>query len=254
MLYVRFLHSSTPVLGIVSGNQVKMVSSITPDEDDEFVGDLLNLGDLHILPPVQPSKIVAVSTNYSEVLELLGKPAPNEPLIFFKSITAVIGQDDAIIYPNDSGYVTYEPELAVIIGRECYKVSEDEALTYVHGYTCANDLSARDIQNREVEMARCKSYSTFAPLGPFIQTEIDPSALNITGYVNGKAHLQTTTANMIFTIAEQIAFISRIMPLMPGDVILSGACGVGEVKVGDVVEIEIENVGRLRNHVIAEST
>lgn len=252
MQYVKFLHNSTPANGLLLGDKVQVVTGQLLSDNDEYSDELLDLDGLHLLAPVEPTKIVAVSTNYTEVLELLGKPAPVEPLIFFKAVTALIGPEEAIVYPNDSSYVTYEPELAVIIGRKCFKVSEDEAHKYIYGYTCANDLSARDIQNREVEMARCKSYSTFAPIGPYIQTELDPADLKITGYLNGQVHLQTTTANMIFGIAEQIAFISRIMPLMPGDVIMTGACGVGEVNIGDVVEIEIEQVGRLRNHVIAE--
>jgi 2-keto-4-pentenoate hydratase/2-oxohepta-3-ene-1,7-dioic acid hydratase in catechol pathway len=226
--------------------------------DDVFSGDAkpsgkhLDVAEVQFMSPVQPSKIIAVSTNYTEVLELLGKSAPKEPIIFFKSITAIIGHDEAIIYPNDSQYVTYEPELAAVIGRECFKVNEADALDYVFGYTCANDLSARDIQNREIEMARCKSYTTFAPLGPLIQTELDPSDLRINGYVNDEINLETTTAHMIFDVAHQVSFISRIMTLVPGDVIMTGACGVDEVKVGDTVEIEIENVGRLRNHVVTE--
>jgi len=134
----------------------------------------------------------------------------------------------------------------------CFKVSEAKTKDYVFGYTCSNDLSARDIQNREIEMARCKSYTTFAPIGPVIETELDPSNLKIGGYLNGEVGLGTTTANMIFGLPQQIAFISRIMRLLPGDVIITGACGVGEVKVGDIVEIEIKGIGRLSNHVIAE--
>lgn len=253
MQLVRFLHNFVPAYGILNDGQVDVVAGNIFSRQLEPTGRRLGRDEVQLLPPVEPSKIVAVSTNYTEVLALLEKPAPVEPLLFFKAITAVIGPDDAIIYPSDSQYVTYEPELAVIIGRECFKVSTDAALEYVFGYTCANDLSARDIQNREVEMTRCKSYTTFAPLGPGIQTEVDPADLRITGYLNGAVNLQTSTAHMIFGVAQQIAFISRIMRLLPGDVILTGACGVGEIKVGDIVEIEIENIGRLRNHVVAEA-
>lgn len=253
MLLVRFIHNSTPTYGRLDGDSVDVLAGDVLVGQAEPTGRRLRLRDLRILPPAQPTKIVAVSTNYGEVLRLLNKPAPVEPMIFFKSITAVIGPEENIVYPTDSEYVTYEPELAVILGRECFKVNESEAMEYVFGYTCGNDLSARDIQNREVEMTRCKSYTTFAPLGPVVRTELDPASLKIVGYVNGQANLQSSTANMIFGVARQIAFISRIMKLMPGDVIMTGACGVGEVKVGDTVEVEIEGVGRLRNPVVAEA-
>lgn len=253
MRYARFLHEPEPAYGIVEGEHIERIAGDIFADDSATTGNHYPLNAVTLLPPTMPSKIVAVSTNYTEVLDLLGKPAPAEPLIFFKAITAVIGPGEAIIYPDDSDYVTYEPELAVIIGRECFKVSEAEALDYVLGYTCANDLSARDIQDREIEMTRCKSYTTFAPIGPVIETDLDPSDLAISGYVNGIQNLHTTTAHMVFDVPEQIAFISRIMKLIPGDVIMTGACGVAEIAVGDTVNIEIENVGTLSNNVVAES-
>lgn len=251
MTYVRFLHDGAPVYGRSDGEHVERL------EGDLFRGlrgtnHYQPLASLQLLAPVSPGKIVAISSNYHEVLTMLGKEPPVEPLIFFKANTAVVGPDEAIIYPDDSEYVTYEPELAVVIGRECFHVGENEAFDYVFGYTCANDLSARDIQNREIEMARCKSYTTFAPLGPAIKTELMPDRLAIRGLLNGEVNLETTTANMVFGVAEQIAFISRIMRLFPGDVILTGACGVDEVHVGDEVAIEIEQIGVLRNRVITE--
>lgn len=253
MRYARFLHESGPAYGVIDGEYVERLDGNVYTGEADRTGERYTLGEITLLAPTEPSKIVAVSTNYTEVLELLGKPAPAEPLLFFKAITAVIGPNEAIIYPDDSEYVTYEPELAVVIGRDCFKVTESEAMEYVFGYTCGNDLSARDIQDREIEMTRCKSYTTFAPIGPIIETELDPTDITISGYVNGTRTLHTTTAHMVFSVPEQIAFISRIMQLLPGDVILTGACGVGEIAVGDTVKIEIEDVGALRNHVIAES-
>lgn len=253
MQLVRFQDTAGPAYGRIEAGTVEVLAGDVLSGHAQPTGRHLQWSTLRLLPPTQPTKIVAVSTNYTEVLAMLKKPAPAEPLIFFKSITAVVGPGAGIVYPADSQYVTYEPELTVIIGRECYKVSESEALDYVFGYTCGNDLSARDIQNREVEMARCKSYLTFAPLGPCIQTDLDPANLNICGYVNGEVSLQSSTANMIFDVAHQIAFTSRIMPLMPGDVIMTGACGVAEIGVGDTVEVEIEGIGRLRNSVVAET-
>jgi 2-keto-4-pentenoate hydratase/2-oxohepta-3-ene-1,7-dioic acid hydratase in catechol pathway len=252
-LYIRFLYEGQPHYGLLQGDQVDLLSGDLFNNEAVPTGEHIAVDEIELLPPSNPSKILAVSTNYTEVLKFLDKPAPPEPIIFFKSITAMIGGGEAIIYPNDSHYVTYEPELAVIIGRECFKVSETDAMSYIFGYSCANDLSARDIQEREIEMARCKSYSTFAPIGPLIQTNLDPSNLWIRGYVNGKITLETTTANMIFSVETQVSFISRIMKLLPGDVIMTGACGVGEVNVGDSVEIEIQEIGKLTNNIIKET-
>jgi 2-keto-4-pentenoate hydratase/2-oxohepta-3-ene-1,7-dioic acid hydratase in catechol pathway len=208
------------------------------------------LAEVRVLPPVVPSKFVLVSLNYEEVVTQLGYKRPPNPILFLKAPSAIVPDGGEIRYPAASRYVTFEPELVVVIGRECRRVPREQAMEHVLGYTCTNDVSARDIQDAEGQYTRCKSFDTFGPLGPAIVTDIDPSDLAVTGYLNGERRIETRSRNLIFDIPTLVAFTSECMTLHPGDLISTGASGVAEMRVGDTVSIEIEQVGRLTNRVV----
>jgi 2-keto-4-pentenoate hydratase/2-oxohepta-3-ene-1,7-dioic acid hydratase in catechol pathway len=202
---------------------------------------------VRFLPPVEPTKIVAIGLNYIDHAEELNMPVPEEPIIFLKPSTAVIGHEDCIILPKQSQRVDYEGELAVVIGKNCKNVKREDAEDYIMGYTCFNDVTARDLQQKDGQWTRAKSFDTFAPLGPYI-ADVDPSKLRIETRVNGKVVQRSNTSNLIFDISALIEFISSIMTLRKGDIIATGTpAGVGMLRSGDVVEVEIEHIGILRN-------
>ncbi len=205
---------------------------------------------VRVLPPTTPRTFLLVSINYEEALTLHKLPRPKNPILFLKSPSAIIPDGEGIRYPNTSKYVTFEPELVVVIGKECRRVPRERAMEHVFGYTLTNDLSARDIQNEEGQYTRCKSFDTFGPLGPTIVTGIDASNLHITGYINGEKRTDRRTSSLIFDIPTIISFTSHCMTLQPGDLISTGAGGVAEIKVGDTVTVDVEKVGRLTNPVI----
>lgn len=208
-----------------------------------------DLVDCRILPPVVPSKIAAVGRNYAEHAAELSLDVAARPRIFFKPPSAVIGQGDAIVYPARSTEVHHEAELAVIIGKSCRHATTDQALDYVLGYTCANDITARDIQRAEGLPAYAKSFDTFCPLGPWIETKLDPS-VRIACIVNDELRQDASTGDMIHSVPELIAYISDAMTLVPGDVVLTGTpAGVGPVMPGDIVMVTIEGIGSLSNPV-----
>lgn len=255
MIIARFSTLDGPRYGLVHDDQVVELrrspfDGVPIDPALDAWGPSRPLSAVQLLAPCVPSKVVLASTNYGEVLRLFDKPAPDEPILFIKPSTAVIGTGEAIRVPPDTQKVTHEPELAVVIGRPCSDVPPAEAHRYILGYTCANDLSARDIQDREVHMTRPKGYDTFCPLGPWIVTDLDPACLRIRSRVNGEPCLETTTDDMIFGVAELVSFASRCMTLLPGDLISTGASGVGPARPGDVVEIEVEGIGSLANPVV----
>jgi 2-keto-4-pentenoate hydratase/2-oxohepta-3-ene-1,7-dioic acid hydratase in catechol pathway len=191
-----------------------------------------------------------VGRNYAEHARELNNEVPTEPLIFLKPSTAANAHKGDILYPEYSKQVDFEAELAVVIGQKCSRVSKKDALRYVFGYTCINDITARDIQKRENKFTHAKSFDTFAPFGPFIETDFNFENVGIRSYVNGELRQNGNTKDMIFDIPTLISFISNIMTLLPGDVIATGTpSGVGSLNVGDTVEVEIEGVGRLVNYV-----
>ena len=211
------------------------------------------LVDLTLEPPVAPSKIIAVGLNYRAHAEESGMAIPDFPLLFYKPPSSLVGHNAPIVLPKISDEVEHECELAVVIGRTTRNISEDEALDAVFGYTCANDVSARDWQRAESQWVRGKGFDTFCPLGPWISTTIDPSSLDISTRVNGATRQSSNTSDMIFPIPRLIAEISQVMTLHPGDVIITGTpAGVGPLKAGDVVEVEIEKIGTLSNPVEPE--
>ena len=216
-----------------------------------------------LLPPVSPPNVIAIGLNYRGHAQESGMALPERPVIFIKATTSVIGPGESIVLPKVApGEVDYECELAIVIGKRASRVSETEALDYVLGYTCSNDVSARDCQIRlDRQWARAKSFDTFAPLGPWIETELDPDAANIRTRLNGQVMQDSNTSDLIFSCRELISHISHSMTLLPGTVIMTGTpSGVGFarkppvfLRAGDVVEIEIDGIGVLRNPVIVEA-
>jgi 2-keto-4-pentenoate hydratase/2-oxohepta-3-ene-1,7-dioic acid hydratase in catechol pathway len=201
-------------------------------------------------PSFRPSKIVGVGLNYIDHAEELKMAVPTAPILFIKPTSCVISDGQKIIYPEGVKELHYEAELAIVIGRHAKNVTPSKALEYVAGYTCANDVTAREQQRADGQWTRSKSYDTFCPLGPRIVKLADTSDLAIKLYLNGELKQSSRTSKMIFKIPELISFISSIMPLLPGDVIITGTPpGVGEMKRGETVEVEIEGLGRLRNTV-----
>jgi 2-keto-4-pentenoate hydratase/2-oxohepta-3-ene-1,7-dioic acid hydratase in catechol pathway len=255
MRIVRFELMGRTGYGILEGEQISVLWS-TPYGDGlkNTVGEILSLPAVKLLAPCEPSKIVALGLNYRDHAVEFGHPIPAEPLIFLKPTTAVIGPDDDIVYPAMSKRVDYEAELAVVIGRICSNVQEDEAPNYILGYTCINDVTARDLQQKDGQWTRAKGFDTFAPLGPWIETEIaNPGNLTVEAYLNGERRQHSNTNNLIFGVAAQVSFISRIMTLLPGDVIATGTpSGIGPMQPDDVVEIRVEGIGTLQNRLIAE--
>jgi 2-keto-4-pentenoate hydratase/2-oxohepta-3-ene-1,7-dioic acid hydratase in catechol pathway len=204
-----------------------------------------------VAPIAPPSKIVGMARNYRKHAEEMGKVVPQEPLIFLKAPSSIIGPGDTIELPPESSRVDYEGELAVVIGRRCSRLGPDEAIEpYIAGYTCLNDVSARDFQKKDGLFARAKGYDTFCPMGPVMETEFDWKKARLETLVNGKQHQYGDSSEMIFSIDAQMRFISNVMTLLPGDVIATGTPeGVGTLAAGDVVEVVIEGIGKLSNPV-----
>jgi 2-keto-4-pentenoate hydratase/2-oxohepta-3-ene-1,7-dioic acid hydratase in catechol pathway len=220
-----------------------------------FTGDRWALPDVRLLSPILPSKVVAIGKNYADhVREMGGDAAPETPLIFLKPSTSVIGDGDAIRLPPSSAEVHYEGELAAIIGRPARNIGTDEALSCVLGYAAANDVTARDQQRADGQFTRAKGHDSFCPLGPWLETVLDPSDLRLTTRVNGTIVQDGRTSQMVHDLPAQIAFMSGVMTLLPGDVILTGTpSGVGPIKDGDTVSVGIEGIGTLTNPVVKAS-
>lgn len=212
------------------------------------------LRDVKLLPPSVPTKVVCVGLNYVEHARELRMDLPDEPIIFLKPPSAVVGHDDDIVLPEMSKRVDYEGELAVVISKRCRGISADEADDYILGYTCFNDVTARDLQQKDGQWTRSKSFDTFAPVGPWVaQMSVEHAEeLDISTRVNGETRQRSNTSDLIFGIAELVEFVSSIMTLEPGDVIATGTPpGVGKLERGDVVEVEIEGIGVLRNRAVS---
>jgi 2-keto-4-pentenoate hydratase/2-oxohepta-3-ene-1,7-dioic acid hydratase in catechol pathway len=221
---------------------------------EENLPDEIPLAEVELLPLVRPTKVVCVGLNYHDHARELGLTLPEEPIIFLKPSSSVIGPGDAIVMPACSERVDYEAELALVIGKTARFVSEADAPAYVFGYACANDVTARDLQKKDGQWTRAKSFDTFCPIGPWIETQVaDDRSLGIRAVVNGKLRQEGSTADMIFPPMALVSFISRVMTLLPGDVILTGTpAGIGPLQEGDEVSVEIDQVGFLLNPVISE--
>lgn len=214
--------------------------------------EIYPLEEVNILAPVKPGKVVCVGLNYIDHAEELNMAIPDEPILFIKPSTTVIGHGAHIVYPPQSNQLDYEAELAVVINQKAHLVSQKDAKDYIAGYTILNDVTARDLQSKDGQWTRSKSFDTFCPIGPCIETEIDPSNLNISMRINGELKQDSNTENMIFPVDELLSFISNIMTLNPGDIIATGTPpGVGPMNVGDVADVCVEGIGILKNKVIS---
>jgi 2-keto-4-pentenoate hydratase/2-oxohepta-3-ene-1,7-dioic acid hydratase in catechol pathway len=255
MKICRFIHPETqrPSFGMIEGDEIFSIRG------DLSAGDLSleasepssKLADATLLAPVAPSKIVCVGRNYREHAAELGNAMPTEPLLFLKPASAIINNGESIELPEASERVEHEGELGVVIGRNCRRVTVDEdPLAYVLGFTCLNDVTARDLQRSDVQFTRAKSFDTFCPVGPHIVTGLDPSDLSVETRVNGEIRQSGRTSAMAFPVPFLIRYISHVMTLNPGDLIATGTpAGVGPLRDGDVVEVEVEGIGVLRNPV-----
>jgi len=211
------------------------------------------IGEVRLLSPCLPSKIVALGLNYRDHAAEVKMELPKNPLLFIKPSTSVIGPEEAIVYPKMSKRVDYEAELALVIKKETKNAPEERAADYILGYTCLNDVTARDLQPKDGQWTIAKGFDTFAPIGPWIETDIDPYHLEISSYLNGERRQHSNTKNLIFGPHYLVSFISRIMTLLPGDVIATGTpSGIGSMAIGDRVDVVVEGIGTLSNHVVAE--
>jgi len=230
---------------------------IQDDEVTEGEGDFASLklsrirhplAQVQLFPPCTPSKVVAVGLNYRDHAGEMGLPIPDEPILFLKPPTTVIGPGEKILYPAMSKRVDYEAELGVVIKKRCKNIGPEAAPDYILGYTCANDVTARDLQKKDGQWTRAKSFDTFCPVGPWIETEVEPSDLQVQSRLNGELKQSSRTSQFIFKVPELVAFISRVMTLEPGDLIITGTpSGIGPMQPGDEVEVRIEGIGSLKN-------
>ena len=255
MKYLRFMAGEEILQGITDGfGYVKVISG---DISGDYVvtGRQFPLEEIsRYLPPTIPSKIIAVGLNYRAHAEETGMNIPEEPLLFLKPPSSAIAHGEAVVYPSGlTERVDYEAELGVVIGRKCRNILPEKAEKYILGYTCFNDITARDLQSRDGQWTRSKSFDTFAPFGPWVAMGIDPSNLDIRLIQNDKVVQHSSTSDFIFKVPFVVSFISRIMTLNPGDVIATGTpSGIGPVEVGDLLTVRIEGVGELQNRVVAE--
>jgi len=251
MKFLRFKQGNFISQGILKGETIQPIEGNIFDQF-RITEKSINLQDVELLNPLNPGKIIVVGLNYSDHVGELNFAAklPDEPITFLVSNTAVIGPNGTIKLNSYEHRVDHECELVAVIGKECTNVTEEEALDYVFGFTCGNDVSDRDLQNKDGQWTRGKSFPTFKPIGPWIETDLDPNNLKIQTFVNGEIRQDSTTKHMIFPTAKLVSFLSGFMTLYPGDIIMTGTPeGVSPIKKGDTVEVKIEGIGTLTNFV-----
>jgi 2-keto-4-pentenoate hydratase/2-oxohepta-3-ene-1,7-dioic acid hydratase in catechol pathway len=253
MRLVRFRHGDTIATGAIQpGTDVVQVLRGTFFDDPVPTGEEVPVDDVLLLAPVLPSKVVCVGKNYAAHAAEFDSTVPEEPLLFLKPSTAVIGPDDPIRLLPISRRIDYEGELAVVIGRIARDVRAEDASRYILGFTCANDVTLRTLQKSDDQWTRAKGFDGSCPLGPWIETDVDPNGVIVETRLNGEVVQHGNTDDMVFGVATLIEYITTFMTLLPGDVLLTGTPeGVGKIEHGDVVEVEVEGVGILRNPVMA---
>jgi 2-keto-4-pentenoate hydratase/2-oxohepta-3-ene-1,7-dioic acid hydratase in catechol pathway len=255
MKIVRYTIDGNSHYGILEDQSISRLTR-SPLDGIERTDIVDSLGAARLLSPFHRPRIFGLGYNYRAHSKEVGKESPTLPVLFMKPSTTVIGPEESIVYPSHGENVHFEGELTVIIGKEVRRVSESNALDYVFGYTCGNDVSDRVLQRKESEFGCLlvgKGYDTFAPLGPVVETELDPSNLHLVTRVNGEIRQDGTTADLVFNVPTLIAYLSRYMTLLPGDHIMTGTpAGVGPIKPGDLIEVEIEGIGTLRNTVVSD--
>lgn len=249
MKYVRLMNSENKIrYGVIEGEKVRLLDGTFLDPNSKPTDTWLPLDEVTLLAPVEPSKVVCVGLNYALHIKEMNHSLPEDPVIFMKAPTCVIGPEAEIIYPKISQRVDYEAELAVIIGSTIKDVTEEEAAKAILGYTCANDVTARDLQKKDGQWTRGKSFDTFCPIGPWVVTDIDPSQLDIQLLLNGEVKQSSNTQYFITSVPKLVSFISQVMTLYPGDVVLTGTPeGVGPMQSGDEVIVKIQAIGELHN-------
>lgn len=247
----RFKHQQKIQFGVLKEETLFLLKG-SIFKDFEVTGEGVPISEVTLLPPVNPTKILAVGVNYRDHAQERGRFLPAEPLIFLKPPSAIIGPNDIILYPKMSKRVDYEGELALVIKKKARLLTEkDDISDYILGYTCFNDVTARDLQEKDGQFTRAKSFDSFACIGPCIAVGLDPSNLSLKTFLNGKLKQSSNTKNMIFPIPFLVRFISQIMTLFPGDVITTGTpAGVGPMLPGDRVDVQIEGIGTLSNRVM----
>lgn len=251
MRICRYTDGEDPYFGLVDGvgEKIAQISGDPLYTKIELTGVTTTVADVRLLAPVIPrSKVIGIGRNYAEHAREMNNEVPEEPMMFLIPNTAVIGPDDPVVMPPQSERVDYEGELAVIIGRMCRDVSPEDAAKSIFGYTCANDVTARDLQKKDGQWARAKGFDTFCPLGPWIETDLDTSDLRLRTLVDGDVAQDGTTADMVHDIPKLISYASQAFTLLPGDVILTGTPeGVGPVQPGQRVSVEVQDIGTLTN-------
>ncbi len=246
----RFRKGGQELWGVVEGLEVRALGA-EPWAGGLPEGPRLRLSEVTLLAPVQPSKVVAVGRNYAAHAKELGQEVPREPLLFLKPSTAVIGPMEEIRLPEQSQEVHHEAELACVVGRTLTRVSAAEARRGIFGWTCLDDVTARDIQRREQHFTRAKSFDTFCPVGPVVETDLDPMEQVVTCRVNGEQRQRGSTREMVVDPFALVAWASQVMTLLPGDVVTTGTpSGVGPIRRGDWVEVEVSGIGVLKNPVV----
>jgi 2-keto-4-pentenoate hydratase/2-oxohepta-3-ene-1,7-dioic acid hydratase in catechol pathway len=249
---VRYSHHGAVGFGVHEDETVAAISP-HPFGAFEYTGERVPATDVRLLAPVLPSKVVAIGRNYAEHARELGNEVPPTPVLFLKPSTSVVGPGDPIVRPEGVGRVDYEGELAVVVGKLARRLAPADAIQAALGFTCANDVTARDLQRADGQWTRGKGFDTFCPLGPWIETDLDSSDLALRTLVNGEVRQQARTSQLEHGVAELLSFVSRVMTLLPGDVLLTGTpAGVGPLEPGDQVEVEVEGIGVLANEVVAE--
>ena len=249
MKIIRFSLGKKIGYGILDNQTIKVIQG-NPFQNIRYSGVNYKLNEVRLLAPCAPSKIVCLGVNYRSHAGEMNSQLPPSPLIFLKPPTAIIGHEDKIIYPEMSRRVDYEGELGVVMKKKASHVSSQDTLDYVLGYTCFNDVTARDLQKLDGQWTRGKGFDTFAPFGPCIETELDPTNTPLETYLNGELKQKSNTTELIFSVKDVISFISRVMTLLPGDVIATGTPGgIGPMNPGDTIEIKIAPIGILRNYV-----
>lgn len=244
--------SASPLFGVVSGNEIEILAGDPLYSGITKTGEKVALDSVKLLAPVIPrSKVVCVGKNYADHAKEMDSAVPEQPVIFIKPNTSVIGPDDAIVWPSMSKKVDHEAELAIVIGKICKDVPKERVQDVIFGYTIGNDVTARDLQKVDGQWSRAKGFDTFCPLGPWIETDLDPSDLAISAEVDGELRQNDRTSSMIFDIPTIIQFITQVYTLLPGDVILTGTpAGVGVIPVGSTVSVTIEKIGTLSNRAV----
>lgn len=252
MILSRIILNNTVRWAEIRSGEFRLLSK-PPYEGVTYSGETADFDESRLLAPCSPGKIVCVGKNYKDHALELGGSVPENPILFIKPTTALNCHNGDIIYPGISKRVDYEGELAVVIGKRARHVRPDEAFDYIQGYTCFNDVTARDIQETDGQWTRAKSFDTFAPAGPYLITDVDVKSLSLTTRLNGKIMQSANTSMFIWGIPYIISFITECMTLLPGDVIATGTpAGIGPMNIGDEVEVEIESIGILKNKVIGE--